>query len=148
MAVYAAKDIAHYVVDKCTREQEPVSNLQLQKILYFLQVAYYKETEMLLFDEEFEAWPYGPVIRDVYREYFVHGGMAIEKRYEGLENLFPLPVQRFVDEGITSLRRKYPWDLVKIAHADGSPWSTVWKNGDGFKKTIPNRLLATNPSRR
>lgn len=35
--MYDALDIAKYIVDKCTVEKCPITNLQLQKILYFLQ---------------------------------------------------------------------------------------------------------------
>lgn len=146
MAAYNAKDVAHYIVDKCTREEDPVSNLQLQKIMYFLQVAYSKVTGTLLFAEEFEAWPYGPVLRDVYHEYSMYGGTAIQKRYDLLD-LFSPEIKRFVDDGIVSLRKKYPWDLVKIAHADGSPWSTVWQDSKGFKQVIPNQLILNSSTR-
>ena len=35
--MYSALNIAKYIIDKCTRERYPVSNLQLQKILYYIQ---------------------------------------------------------------------------------------------------------------
>ena len=40
--VCTASQLAHYVVDKCTKDGKPVSNLQLQKILYFIQAVYCK----------------------------------------------------------------------------------------------------------
>lgn len=35
--IYDALDVAKYIVNKCTSENRPITNLQLQKILYFLQ---------------------------------------------------------------------------------------------------------------
>ena len=35
--MYTALDIAKYIIDKCTRENLAISNLQLQKILYYVQ---------------------------------------------------------------------------------------------------------------
>ena len=36
--LYSAMDIAKYIIDKCIDDEMPISNLQLQKILYYLQV--------------------------------------------------------------------------------------------------------------
>ena len=35
---YNAIDLARYIISKCSKEQCPISNLQLQKILYYIQV--------------------------------------------------------------------------------------------------------------
>ena len=67
--IYNAIDVAKYMIDKCTREDRPISNLQLQTILYFLQGESYKECREPLFSNRIEAWPYGPVVPDVYYRY-------------------------------------------------------------------------------
>lgn len=35
--MYDALTIAMYIIDKCFKEGEPVTNLRLQKLLYFIQ---------------------------------------------------------------------------------------------------------------
>ena len=35
--MYLAMTVAKYIVSKCTREKSPISNLQLQKLLYLIQ---------------------------------------------------------------------------------------------------------------
>lgn len=35
---YTAMQIAEYVINKCTNENHAITNLQLQKILYYLQM--------------------------------------------------------------------------------------------------------------
>lgn len=136
---FAAMELARYVVDKCAREGEPVSNLLLQKMMYFLQFVYCSVTSgRLLFEDEFEAWPYGPVLPEVYHEYSYYGANPIEERYEE----FLLPdlgeLREFVDDGVVDLRGKYPWDLVRISHAVGSPWWIVRESGGS---TIDNSLI-------
>ena len=64
--VYAALDVAKYIVDKCTSDKQPVSNLQLQKILYFLQKKYLIDEKRILFSDEIQAWQFGPVVPEVY----------------------------------------------------------------------------------
>lgn len=136
-----AQDLAHYVVGKCYKDNKPVSNLQLQKILYFLQVVYCKSRhgEELLFKDEFEAWPYGPVLPDVYNEFSEYGGRVIEKRFDGsLSNVTP-DLKRFIDEGIEVLREKSPWDLVSMSHVKGSPWERIYQSGR--RRVIPTSYI-------
>ena len=35
--MYETMEIAKYIITKCSRENEPLSNLQLQKIMYYVQ---------------------------------------------------------------------------------------------------------------
>lgn len=138
-APFDAMNLARYVVDKCAREDEPVSNLLLQKILYFLQLVYCSATDgCLLFEDEFEAWPYGPVLPEVYFEYSYFGASPINEQYDK----FLLPdlseLGKFIDDGIVDLRGKYPWDLVRSSHAVGSPWWIVRQAGGSV---IDNSLI-------
>ena len=138
----SAMDLAHYTIDRCNSEGNPISNLQLQKILYFLQSVYCRATGgSLIFPDEFEAWPYGPVLPEVYDEYSNYGASVIDD-FQGSVSIADDPdVRAFIDDGIDDLSRKYPWDLVKTSHAPGSPWDTVWNDGDGYKCTISNDLI-------
>lgn len=44
---YSAVDLSKYIVYKCITEGQPISNLQLQKILYYIQRNFLKMTELL-----------------------------------------------------------------------------------------------------
>ena len=136
-----ALDLARYAVGMCAEENSPISNLQLQKILYFLQTVYCFQTGgKLLFADEFYAWPYGPVIPCVYHRYSNFGGRTIDFDRDAQS---PLQGEEsaFVSAGIRILREKYPWDLVKVSHAKGAPWDLIYKNGEGSLEMIPNDLL-------
>ena len=41
---YTAVDIAKYIVSYCSGKHRPVSNLKLQKMLYYTWIDYYKKT--------------------------------------------------------------------------------------------------------
>ena len=104
-AEYSAMEIAEYAVNRRYRLDMPISNLQLQKILYFLQVIYASKTDKLLFADQFEAWPYGPVIRDVYVEFSECGGFPIKRAfYVEIEE----PLRSFLDAGVDTLAGKSP----------------------------------------
>ena len=54
--MYTALDIAKWVISFCYNKEQPISNLQLQKILYFLWVDYFNRTDEHLFEDEIFAW--------------------------------------------------------------------------------------------
>lgn len=135
---YSAMDIARYAVTRRYKCGKPISNLQLQKILYFLQFVYASETGSLLFPDQFEAWPYGPVVREVYVEFSDCGGFPIKQEFD---TTVDGAISSFLDAGVDTLAGKSPWDLVRISHAEGSPWDVVYNQEGKHKGTIPNELI-------
>lgn len=136
---YTAMEIAKYAINKRYQEKKPISNLQLQKILYFLQLIFAVSHKKLLFDDEFEAWPYGPVIESVYRKFSDCGGFPIQQKFA--INIKDEDTRQFLDAGIDFLAEKSPWDLVRISHADGSPWDKIYNRKGCHKGIIPNELI-------
>ena len=61
---YSALDLSKYIVSKCVREHCPISNLQLQKILYYIQKDFLLR-DSIAFADEIEAWQFGPVVPNV-----------------------------------------------------------------------------------
>lgn len=66
---YSAKDIGRETVNLSIDSKCWISNLKLQKLLYFSWLEYYRRNGTPLFEEEFEAWKYGPVVPSVYYDY-------------------------------------------------------------------------------
>lgn len=137
-----AVNLAKYIVQKCYQDGHPISNLQLQKILYFLQIMYGRFTEgkELLFQDDFEAWPYGPVIPAVYDIFSRYGGRVIEETFDELAPCSQ-KAMRFIGQAVVFLRKKTPWELVKISLAEGSPWDLTYRNGAGCKTIISRNLI-------
>ena len=141
MAPYSVNDVARYVVDKCFMDGNPVSNLQLQKILYFLQLFFIEMYGTLMFPEEFEAWPYGPVMPSVYRRFSRFGGAPIEMSFKDADAFLKGQHKDVLDIAIKVLSSKSPWDLVRVSHADGSPWDVVYNRRQQHKGVIPNEMV-------
>lgn len=53
--MYDADEVAKLVIDVCMDEEKPVTNLKLQKILYFLWIDWYGKMGEYLFDDRMEA---------------------------------------------------------------------------------------------
>lgn len=72
-----ALQLAHYVLQYTTQRNIRITHLQLQKILYYIQGYHLREFGEPLFDDKIYAWPYGPVVRSVYVNYFIYGALPL-----------------------------------------------------------------------
>lgn len=135
--MYSALEIAKYIIDKCTKDRCPVSNLQLQKILYYVQREFLRQGT-LAFSEEIEAWQFGPVVREVYRQYCGFGAMPIRMRYA--VSLDP-DYMRIINSIVEKKRRLNPWDMVSDTHGSGKAWDLIYRDGAGNYQVIPQELI-------
>ena len=133
-----ALDVAKYIITHCSDMDNPVNNLQVQKILYFLQLAYFRKFNHWLFNEDIEAWQYGPVVREVYDVFFGYGGGKIDNSYaHGING----EIAEFMNPIIDELSARNPWDLVNLIHREGTPWYSVYHN-EGAYSIIDKTLIA------
>mgnify|MGYP001636790098 CR=1 FL=1 len=75
--IYSVADIATYIIRYCNDKNYAVSNLKLQKILYFIQAEFLVRKNRPCFKEKVEAWPFGPVVPEVYHSYKGYGGGTV-----------------------------------------------------------------------
>lgn len=135
---HKALDIAKYIIDKCTRDRKPISNLQLQKILYFIQKECLKNGTIAFYDD-IEAWQFGPVVPDVYYRFCGAGAMPIVLTFNGLN--LESSNQTIIDRVIEDRRNQKPWDLVNETHKKDGAWDKVYQDGKGERDTIPLDLI-------
>ena len=127
-----ARVLAHLIINFAIDSKKPVSNLMLQKLMYFCQLSYYKhENRRLITDCDFEAWLFGPVIRDVYIDYCMYGSNRILFAPTETEEL-----PNCVQNTLTVWLDKRPWEMVQVSHRDGGAWDNNYIKG--LKKTIPD----------
>lgn len=78
---YKALDIAKKLIFKAQNDEpnggERLTNLKLQKLLYYQQGFHLAFFGRPLFAENVEAWMYGPVVPVVYDEYSSYGSSAL-----------------------------------------------------------------------
>lgn len=138
---YSANEIAHFVVDYAMRENRPVTNLKLQKILYFLWIEFYRARTEYLYDNQICAWPLGPVVPDVYDEFCVYGGFEIRKNYPDISTELHEEVIDVLKSAIGFYLTKSARELVDFSHHKDAPWDMIYQNGAGYRRTIPFSLI-------
>ncbi len=136
--MYSAKQVSRFIITYCYNKNHPVSNLKLQKILYFSWVDFYKETHEILFNDEICAWQLGPVVPEVYYEYCSYGGRAICESYN---NDIDTKNSQILSEIIDRYIYKLASSLVDMTHRPGTPWSEIYCDGIGNRDTIPFELI-------
>ena len=107
---YTAIEIAEYVLDKCVKDGCPISNLHLQPILYFLQKAFLKKKQHLLFKDKIYAGKYVPIVLPVHERYCLAGAYPLLERYDAY---LPEDVCEILDPEIKRLCAIPLLDLIR-----------------------------------
>ena len=136
--MYKAMELSTYIVSKCINEDCPISNLQLQKILYYIQKAFLNRGDRA-FSDNIEAWQFGPVVPNVYDHYCGYGAMPIS--FSSIKYDVAKEDKQLIDSIVESKRVLAPWDLVEETHKKGGAWDKTYKNGSGSHEVIPTELI-------
>ena len=78
---YPAIEVAKYIIRTVNQNDGCISNLKLQKLLYFVQAQFLVFKGECCFADPITAWDFGPVVIPVYREYAVFGSASIPYKY-------------------------------------------------------------------
>lgn len=120
---YKALDIANKIISKTDLEHgDTISNLKLQKMMYYQQGFHLAYFGTPLFDEDIVAWQYGPVVPSVYKEYKSFDSNSISTSKEGIslsddeEELFNNVYEEYNQFSAVA--------LMKMTHEE-SPWKTT-----------------------
>ncbi len=133
--MYKALDIARYIIERCNQNSKTISNLKLQKILYFVQAEFLVAKNQPCFREKIEAWDFGPVVPDVYFAYRMYGSTNIPcLGKSGVSQLISEKDRGLLDGIIDACSNYSASALVEITHHQ-TPWIIAY-NQDGHNNEI------------
>jgi len=124
---YSALEVAKYVINHEHSKGRAITNLRLQKLLYFVQAKVLVETGYPCFDDEMEAWDYGPVVPVVYNAYKQYGNLPILEN-QTISELISAETQNYMREILNYFGSTPTFGLVQITH-NQTPWIEAKKNG-------------------
>ena len=113
------QDIADYFIWLANYTGSFISNLKLQKLVYYAQAWYLAIHDKPLFDEDFEAWIHGPVIPELYKEYCGFKWKPILKEVE--EPFFTEEIKQFLSEVTDVYFGLDAYELEQMTHSE-APW--------------------------
>ena len=119
-----------------------LSNLSLNKLVYFAQVESLRAQGVPLFDDAVEAWEFGPVEPSVYHA-FKNRGRGRVLRPSG-----PVPTDPRTEKVVASTFEKYgrmtAFDLVTFSHRKGGAWRNAYVQGRDAEITPEDILSSTD----
>ena len=131
--MYDVLEVSKYIINYSNEKQYGISNLKLQKILYLVQ-AYFlikKEHHTPCFDDQIEAWDFGPVVPKAYRVYKKYGSSDISVAEPQVTVLFGENKEitnedkELINSVVDAYRNYSATDLVKLTH-EQDPWKNTY----------------------
>lgn len=124
----SAVELAKNIIVYAGMHGHQITNLKLQKMLYYVQGYFSAKFGKDLFEEDLVNWAYGPVVPAVYYEYCSYGASAIKpealsKLFNGLTDKQTRYICKILDKCLDYTAR----ELVSMTRAE-APWQNTSRN--------------------
>jgi len=140
--------IVKYILFKCAYYGDVITNLKMQKVLYYIHVWHLVLLKKRCFKESFQAWPNGPVLRSVYSKLKIFGSSPINPNFSGLtseqdvlklKEYLGAELVKLIDNVYEKYGSKSAFELVSLTHNDQA-WIKARK-GLGISDPSKNEIL-------
>jgi uncharacterized phage-associated protein len=131
-------DVANYFLFLVARDPgDLITQLKLQKLLYFAQGISLAIHDEPLFDEEIEAWEHGPVVRELRKVYGAFGRDSLPSPGEMDFDVYTQQQKELIYKIYAQYGEHSAFYLRNLTH-EHSIWSDAYKNPDQMisKKSI------------
>ncbi len=134
MALCTALEAANYLVYLTQGALDDLSNMKLNKLLYFAQGHCLKQTGDVLFDDTIEAWDHGTIVYDVYKKYQPFGDSPITVCDAEEAKKMPSEAITILIDTVREYGKYTAMALRNMTHVPKSPWDLSYKRGE---KRVP-----------
>lgn len=138
--VYSAIDIANWFLsyNYQLREFEDedtdnISNLKLQKLLYYAQGCYLALRDRELFNDKILAWKHGPVVESVYYTFRKFGADGISEFDKNIE--IDKDTESILIEVYNVFGKYSAWGLREMTHNE-TPWKSTEQSEEISQESI------------
>lgn len=128
--------IANALLDLADDQACALSNLSLNKLIFFIHSDSIVKKSKRLSSLTFEAWQYGPVLPIIYHQFKVHGSNRITSRATKIDPKSGdsitvsyseiLPDIDFIRSRFLEYIQLSASALVSLSHEPGGAWDRVW----------------------
>ncbi|MCF8198239.1 MAG: DUF4065 domain-containing protein [Sulfuritalea sp.] len=105
-----------------------MSNLKLQKLVYYAQGTYLAVHSKPLFKEQIEAWTHGPVVAELYHRFKQHGSDSIEFDEQIDMDKYDDNAKEVLDSVYSFFGQYSGWKLRNMTHGE-PPWKEAADGG-------------------
>jgi len=122
MTQLTAKHVAVYFLSLVDNDcGDSVSNLKLQKLVYYAQGVYLALRDKPLFNDKIFAWEHGPVVPSLYKFYSHHGSTDIPKPSKVDYSIYNKKAREVMDDVYKVFGQFSAWKLRNMTHEE-PPW--------------------------
>lgn len=119
MPILSAQDVADYFLVQVDEDcGDSISNLKLQKLVYYAQGFHLAIIGEPLFDEPIVKWQHGPVVESLYHTYKEYGYQAIPKPQEMNFEIYTPEVKDLLDDVYEVFGQFSAWKLRNMTHEE------------------------------
>ena len=120
------KQVAKYYLARASDDGDLITNLKMQKLVYYAYVWTLVNQSDRLFNEPIEAWPNGPVVADLYHDLKQFGAGPIAEDYIGdIDEVMQAVTNSGHQETLDNTYERYAplsaFELVNLTHNE-EPW--------------------------
>ena len=136
---YRAQEVAETIIELSRKRAiSDLTNLKLQKLLYYSQAWHLALFDAALFSEDIEAWIHGPVVPRVFGTFKEYRWNVIDRP---VNPLMDEAVVRHVNEVLVAYGKFGATDLERLTHSE-QPWIYARR---GIAPDEPSRnVISTN----
>lgn len=129
--VITCHDVAKYFLAQMDEDAgDLISNLKLQKLVYYAQGFHLALYGKPLFAEPIEAWTHGPVAPDLYHIYKNYGSNPIPVPTDIDFSKYDVQTQELLDDIYRVYGQFSAWKLRNMTHSE-EPWKEAYE-GNGI----------------
>lgn len=135
----SALNVANNILQKGFTEDIDITPMKLQKLTYLVYKQFYQDTGLILFEDKFEVWKYGPVVRSIYDAFKEYRGNAIKKYHAETDgSILIVDEKRSISfkKALDTIWEKYKlYDGIPLSfmtHREGTAWYKAAKRGDTY----------------
>lgn len=121
--------LAHNRIATADEGAEYISNLKLQKLLYYAQGCFLAVTDRPLFSDSIVAWQHGPVVESVYHQYKCNGANGIPFEDDFDFSKFTAEENDLLEEVYDTFGQYSAWKLRNMTHEE-IPWASTPQNSE------------------
>lgn len=114
---------------------DPITNLKLQKLLYYAQGTYMAVVKKRLYSDPIMAWKHGPVVEKVYYYYRDYGSSGISYDKDFDFSKFDDETNEILEEVYDMFGQFSAWKLREMTHNE-----TPWQNTEQSKEISPEEI--------
>lgn len=139
-----ALQASEYIIRRAVDNESQITNLKLQKTLYYLQGYSLRVFGKTFFEDIILHWQYGPVVPTAYFKYSINGSSALQMDDSATVPLISKAERKLFDKVIDKCLEIRTRDLVDKTHAE-TPWKKTKHNEIISNDMITKYFCANNP---